>query len=720
MVNQQQADLLTTPTFSEFPPTPYEEWRKAVDKILKGIPFEKRLLTKTYEQIELQPMYRQEDIKGLPYLDNLPGFAPYLRSTTPSGCVINGWDIAQEITCSTPAAFNTALRIDLERGQNAVNIVLDRPTLFGIDADQAKVEDIGNGGLSISSFADLNQALEGINLENIPIFIQTTNSALALTALLAAVVKQQGRSLNKVRGTIGMDPLGHLVSEGCLTCDLDTIYNVMAQLIEWSKINAPGLRAVTILGHPYHNGGASATQELAFALATAVEYIRAMQAHGLDVEDVAPHFSFSLSIGSNFFMEIARLRAARLLWSKIIKAFGGGQEAQKIRLHARTSAWNKTVYDQHVNLLRATTEAFSSIVGGCDSLHISPFDELLRVPDEFSRRIARNTHIVLREESHINKTVDPAGGSWYVESLTDSIARKTWSILQEVEKQGGMASSLTAGWPQAQVAAISSRRAANIAKRKDIFVGTNMYPNLKESLIKPMPVDMWSLQRERIETLRITRATQDTNRKKAALDKLAAAATASCDRVETAIQAVIAGASIGEITQAALVKNDANIGPKITAINTERGAKAFEMLRQVTESFAVHTGRRPQVFLATMGPLNQHKGRADFATAFLGVGGFETIYPAGFRTSDEAAEAAIASKAEAVVICSTDATYPEIVPELAQKLKKANPQLFLLVAGYPADYVEAFKAAGVDDFIHLTADCQRLLTTLQKKMGIAQ
>ena len=713
MSNPQQADA-TTPTFNEFPPTPYEEWRRAVDKVLKGAPFEKRLITKTYEEIDLQPMYRQEDIEGLPHLDSLPGFAPYLRGATPRGYVASSWDVAQELPYATPAALNEALRADLARGQNAINLVLDRLTLAGVDADQAEADDVGRGGLSISSVADLAQALDGVDLEATPIYIQASTSALTFTALLAALVQKQGKSLAKVRGAIGMDPLGQLARDGRLPRDLDGIYEVMAQLVAWAKANAPQLQTITVQGGPYHNGGASATQELAFALATAVDYVRAMQARGSNIDDIAPRIRFSLSIGANFFMEIARLRAARLLWAKIVQAFGGNEASQKMSLHARTSAWNQTVYDPHVNLLRATTEAFSGAVGGCDSLHISPFDELVRVPDEFSGRVARNTHTVLREESHITRTVDPAGGSWYIENLTDSVARKTWAIFQEVEKQGGMAKALEAGWPQSQIANTAAKRTANLAKRKDIFVGTNMYPNLKETRIEPAAVDAWAVQSERAAALKQYRAHANAGSKQAALDVLAKGGSV----VEAAIQAALAGATLGEIAQAA--RTTAKPGPTATAVRAHRGAQAFEALRQAADTYAARIGQRPQVFLATMGPLTQHKARADFTTAFVGVGGFETIYPAGFNTPDEAADAALASSAKAVVICSTDPTYPDIVPPLVQKLKKAAPDLIVMLAGYPADHVEAFKAAGVDDFIHLNANCQALLSTLQKKMGIAQ
>jgi methylmalonyl-CoA mutase len=713
MANQSLIDA-AIPTFDEFPPVSYADWRKAAEKALKGASFEKRLITKTYENIDLQPIYRQENLDGLPHLNGLPGFAPYVRSTTPLGFVAQSWDVAQEITYGTPAAFNAALRSDLERGQTAINLVLDHPTLHGVDADQADADEVGKGGLSVSSVADLAQALAGVDLETTPIYVQANTSALSFTALLAALVQQQGQSLAKLRGAMGMDPLGHLACYGHLPRDLAGVYDAMAQLTGWATTNAPQLQTITVQGHPYHNGGASTTQELAFALATAVEYLRTLQAHGLSIDDTAPRIRFSLSVGSNFFMEIARLRAARVLWAKIVAAFGGNAEAQKMRVHARTSAWNQTLCDAHVNLLRGTTEAFSAVVGGCDSLHVSPFDEPVRTPDEFSRRIARNTHIVLREESNLARTVDPAGGSWYVETLTDAIARQTWALFQEVEKQGGMAKALEAGWPQRQVADTAAQRAVNIAKRKDIFVGTNMYPNPKETWLEAPMVDATAIKTERAAALAICRAVADAGKKQAALAQLAQ----SGKPVDAAIQAALAGATLGEIARAA--RTSAQPGPTINPICAQRGTVPFERLRAAANAFATRTGQRPQVFLATMGPLAQHKGRADFATAFLGVGGFEAVYPLGFDSTDEAAEVALASGAKAVVICSTDATYPELVPPLAQKLKQANPGLTVLLAGYPIDQLDAFKAAGVDDFIHVNANCQALLSTLQQKMGITQ
>ena len=701
------------PLFGDFPPHTYEAWRKAIDKALKGAPFDKKLVTRTYEGIDLQPLYRLEDCKDLPQFDTLPGFAPFARAAELLGYVGKPWDVCQELPYSTPEAFNQALRADLERGQNAVNLVLDRPTRLGVDADQAETAAIGQGGVSISSLGDLEQALAGVDLEQTPLFIQVSTTAVPLAALLLALAKQRGVAPAKLRGCIGMDPLGALAREGSLPRPLERIYDSMARLTAWAAVNAPQLQTIAVQSLPYHDGGGTVVQELAFALATAVDYLRAMQARGLEVNTVAPRLRFHCSIGSNFFMEVAGLRAARMLWAKIIAAFGGDAEAQKMSIHARSSAWNKTALDPYVNMLRATVEAFAGVVGGVDSLHIAPFDEVIRTPDEFSRRIARNVHTILSEECNIPRTIDPAGGSWYVEWLTDAVARKAWSLFQQVEQQGGMYKSLQAGLPQTQVAEVAAQRAANLARRKDIFVGTNMYANLKEKPLEVPPVDAQALQQERAAALARYRATADTGQRQAALDALA---NAGDGMIDAAIQAASSGATLGEIARTLRAGDET--GPTIQPVCIQRGAVPFERLREAAEAYAARTGSSAKIFLANMGPLSQHKARADFARGFLEVGGFEVINPDGFADAAAAAQAALDSGAPIVVICSTDPTYPELVPPLAQKLKATRPDITVLVAGYPADQVEALKAAGVDNFVYLGANCHELLLNLQKKTGV--
>jgi len=713
-IDRQAGEDSAVPRFTEFPITSYDEWRAAAEATLKGGSFEKKLITKTHEGIKLQPMYRAEDVAGLPHMDSLPGFAPFVRGTQVLGYKHEPWGVSQELANATPESFNQALRADLERGQTAVNMRLDLATLEGKDADTAELDLVGKGGLSVSCLDDLTQALDGVDLERTPIFIQTGTLGLPLLAMVLAMLEKQSRTGAKLKGCIGNDPLGELAAKGRFPRSLSGIYEDMAQLTSWTATEAPKLRTVLVCGHPYHDGGGNAVQELAFALATGVEYLRELQARRVTIDQAAPRVLFAFSLGSNLFMEVAKLRAARMLWAKVVAAFSGGENAQKMHIHTRTSGWNKTLYDSDVNMLRATTEAFSGVLGGCDSLHIGPKDEVACVPDDFSRRVARNTHTVLREEAGLTRAVDPAGGSWYLESLTDTLARKSWDLFREVEKQGGMAKALSAGFPQQQVATVSEQRAKAYAQRRDIFVGTNMYPNPADAPLTLVTIAHTELQQARTTTLKAFRQSTDTDTRQVALDKLAKATPDQ--RITAAKAAAAGGATLSDLYGALTTGETAESLPKPVAI--KRGAEPFEKLRRRSEEFVKRTGSPPKVFLANMGPIPQHKARADFSRGFLEVGAFEVIGNEGFGTTDQAIQAAIASGAGAVVICSTDKTYPELVLPLTKGIKAAKPDTLVLVAGYPADHVEVFKVAGVDDFIYLRANCYELLDKLQNKMGV--
>lgn len=710
--------------FEAFPYPTYEAWRKAAEASLKGAPFEKKMLTQTYEGITLQPLYRQEDIDHLPHPRSLPGFPPYVRSAHALGHRLQPWAICQEIPYATPDEVNAALRNDLERGLTAVHLVPDRATCLGKDASNAEASEVGEGGVSLSSLADLATALEGVDLEQVPVFVQAGPNALPLAALLVALVRQQGKPTTVLHGCIGMDPLGTLAREGTLPGLLDEAYAAMAHLVAWSRTYAPDLRVVDVQGHPYHDGGGSATQELAFALASGVAYLREMQQRGVSVDDAARSMQFSFSLGSHFFMEIAKLRAARMLWAKIVGAFGGSEEARKMIIHARTSAWNKTACDPYVNMLRVTTEACSGVVGGCDSMHVAPFDEPIRPPDTFSRRVARNTQIILHEECHLDRVVDPAGGSWYVESLTDNVGRNAWQLFQEVEKQGGMLSALQAGFPQAQVAETAEKRAKSIAQRRDIFVGTNMYPNLKEPRVEVPAVDRAALHQQRASRLASYQASVDAARCATALETLRQTRGASPSPgggalMEAAVEAALAGATLGALS-GALRSGDANEHPpSVGAVRVHRGAERFETLRRNAEAYAARTGSPPRVFLANMGPIPQHKPRADFTTGFFEVGGFEVLTNQGFPTPEAAAQAALDSGAPIVVICSTDDTYPDLVPPLTKLMKDGRPETVVVLAGYPQDQVDAHRAAGVDDFVHVRANCYEMLVNFQQRIGVS-
>ena len=527
----------TSITFEEFPIPSYEAWRKEAEATLDGAPFEKKLVTRTLEGIDVQPIYRKEDLAGLSHLGSLPGEAPYVRGTR----TVNTWGISQDCACAP-----------------------------------------------------------------------------------------------------GFDPLHKLVA-GKLDQSLEAAFEDLAKT-----------DAIAVNTRLYHNAGGNAVQELAFALATGVEYLRQNEARGVSVEQTASKITFGFSMGADFFMGIAKLRAARLLWSRVVAASGGSEVAQKMRIHASTSLWNKSKLDPYVNMLRNTTEAFSAVAGGTDTLFVGPFDEVVRQPDEFSERIARNTQVILSEECHFDHVIDPAGGSYYVETLTSQVAETAWAIFQQIEKVGGMLKALEAGIPQQQIKAVAAKKAEAIAQRRLSLIGVNVYANATE---KPL-------------------ASSDPNWR-----------PCSCGQSESA--------------------------HKVETLSVQRGAEPFEKLRA-----AVGASDKKKVFLANMGPLRQHKARADFSTGFFQPGGFDVLENRGFQTVDEAVAAAVASGAPVVVICSTDDTYPELVPALTQKLKAANPCQIVVVAGFPKDHIDAFKAAGVDEFIHIRANCYEVLRGIATKLGV--
>ncbi|RXT04205.1 methylmalonyl-CoA mutase [Ammoniphilus sp. CFH 90114] len=697
------------PTFEEFAIPTYEQWRQAAEKALKGASFDQLLVKPTYEGIQTQPIYRQEDIKNLMFAHSLPGMAPFVRGTNALGYLTHPWEVAQEMRVADPKDFNTQARYDLERGQTMLNIVLDRPTWLGQNPDLADVQDVMVVGLSLFTLDDLDIALEGIDLENTPLYINAGPSALSMIALVVAHMQKRNIQQSRLRGCIGADPIAILAEEGHSPYPLEKLYDSMAQTVQWAQEYAPGLQTVIVSGHPYHHGGGNAVQELAFALATGVEYLRELQERDIDINIAARHIRFEFSIGSHLFMEMAKLRAARMLWSNIIQAFGGNEDAQKMIIHARTSKWNKTIHDPYVNMLRGTAEAFSGIIGGVDSLHVAPFDETIREADDFSRRISRNIQHILSSEAHLGRVIDPAGGSWYVEALTDAVAQKAWELFQSVEEEGGMRKSLEKGGPQQKVQEVLHQRQANLASRKDKIVGTNMYAHLEEPILAKQAIDYLTRSKERVQSAHEYRQ----GRQALALPHRPLS-------IGEAVDLFLKGVTIGEISQN-LVGELGRHQPQVQPIRAVRAAEPFEALRAASAQFKQKTGALPQVFLANMGSVAQHKARTDFSIGFFEVGGFQVLANKRFDQVDEAVQSALDSGATVTVICSSDELYPQVVPMIAKQLKEKSSAMTVIVAGKPtAEWAETFIQAGVDEFIHTGSNCYDLLFELQQKKGISR
>ena len=702
---------------AEFPPAGVEAWRKIVEADLKGAPFEKRMFTATHEGVMLKPLYRQEDVANLPHINSLPGFAPFVRGASPAGYLKQPWAISQEIVCASPSDFNHAARNSLSRGLNAINMVLDRASRNGHDPDWAKPEDVGRGGLSIATMGDLDKALEGVDFEKTSLFIRSGASAMPFAGLLAALAKKRSKSTQCLQGCIEMDPLGVLAHEGVLPQSLTGAYREMAALTGWAAENAPKLQTICVHSRSWHEAGGNAVQELAFTLATGVAYLWEMHKHGLDAEVVAPRMRFAVTVGTNFFMEIAKVRALRMLWAQVVKAVGGGEEAQKMSLHIRTSLWNKSVCDPYNNLLRSTVEAFAGVLGGCDSMQVGAFDEVVREPDDFSLRLARNTQLVLQQECQLDKVIDPAGGSWCIESLTAELANKAWVLFQEVQKLGGMAAAMHAGFPQKAVGATAEAKLQAVSARKESIVGVNQYANAAEKFLEKPAVDAKQFHQRRVQQVTSYRTSLEDGENDVVLERLSKIVNFSGAKLfEACVDAASSGATLGEVARAARMLDSAS--ERATAVCLTRAAVPFEKLRLAMGREAAK-GQKPRVFLMNMGSLKDYKARADFSRGFFAAGGYEVISPDGFATTDEAFAAFRKSGAEIAVICSTDDKYPALVPKLATDIKAEVPETLVVLAGYPKDQIEAHKESGVDEFIHVRADAAALLAKCHARLKIS-
>lgn len=708
---KKSADVENFPDvpLDEFTPPTDEEWKAACEALLKGAPFEKKMFTKTYEGITFDPMYTRKHTEDILPKGVMPGMGDYLRGVDAAGYIGKPWGIAQACDETLPAENNELLRHEHDKGATIYHIVLDTASRTGVDARQA--EAVGDTGTSVTTVEDMHVLLTGLDLAKFPLYVYAGANAVPLLALVAAARRASGEDMAEVHGIVGADPIGALAADGKLPASLDAHYDSLAAAARWATVNAPHLRTVFVRSDVYSNGGANDVQEVASVLATATVYLRALCERGLTIDEAASQIAFAFSMGANFFLQIAKLRAVRPLWAQIVGAFGGSAEAQKMRIHARPALFFKTIYDPYVNMLRNTTEIFSGVVGGIDSFESAPFDEPIRKGDEFSRRIARNVQIMLQEEFGLLQPIDPAGGSWAVETLTRQMKEKIWAEFQRIEKEGGIIAALRAGSLQESVAAVLAARFKNADLRRDRIVGNNMYPNMTETLLETRAEDTAALKAQRTADIDAYLSDIDVKHRDEALASLRQAHS-----VDNAVEAALAGATIAELMTAVTEGNGAET---VTAIAPHRWSERFEALRQRTEEYKAEKNDNVKIFLANMGPIPQHKARADFTTGFLQVGAFEVLGNDGFKTVEEAADAARASGADAVVICSTDATYPEIVPALAPKLHEVLPKARVFLAGAaPKDLLETYKEAGIDEYISVRANCYEILESLQKQKGM--
>jgi methylmalonyl-CoA mutase len=605
-----------------------------------------------------------------------------------------------------PAATNRSILGDLQGGVTSLRLRFDAAARNGLDPsidDGAALA--GSEGIMIYCVDDLDAVLAEVDLGSVPVTIDAGAAFLPAAATLVGLWQRRGISPSDARGAFNADPLATLARQGGLPTSAADALGLLADLASWTSENFPRVTAVEVDTTPYHDAGATATQDIAICAATGVEYLRAMTAAGLDIDTAARQILFRVGIGTHHFQSVAKLRAARQVWSRVVQASGGSRQAQPMRVQTRTADRVLTRRDPYVNLLRNSVAVFAAGVGGADAITSVPFDARIGLPNDFSRRVARNTVLVLQEESHLHRVIDPAGGSWYLDQLTEDLAAKAWEIFQEIERQGGMLSALSQGWVAQQIDEAFQRRATDIARRKNGITGVSEFPDIAQEKVTATPPDL--------DALRSAAAERIAGKPSFAADSFAS----TTDKTSAAVNAASEGATINQIARG--LGFQVGSGESVEALTLRGFAEPFEQLRDACDAWEAEHGQRPRVFLANFGPVAHHTARATWSKNFLEAGGFEVIGNPGFESPDAATTAFRESGAAIAAICSSDKIYPDVVPQAAAALKEAGAASVVL-AGHPGDNEQAWRDAGVDRFIFLKCNVLETLRELLHDCGVPQ
>ncbi|MEU6288097.1 methylmalonyl-CoA mutase [Streptomyces sp. NPDC015140] len=660
----------------------FDEWRAAVKKAADG----DDLRWETPEQITVKPLYTGQDLEGLDFLDTFPGVAPYLRGPYPTMYVNQPWTIRQYAGFSTAEESNAFYRRNLAAGQKGLSVAFDLPTHRGYDSDHPRVTgDVGMAGVAIDSIYDMRQLFDGIPLDRMTVSMTMNGAVLPVLALYIVAAEEQGVPPEKLAGTIQNDILKEFMVRNTYIYPPKPSMRIISDIFAYTSQRMPRYNSISISGYHIQEAGATADLELAYTLADGVEYIRAGREAGLDVDAFAPRLSFFWAIGMNFFMEIAKLRAARLLWAKLVKQFDPkNAKSLSLRTHSQTSGWSLTAQDVFNNVTRTCVEAMAATQGHTQSLHTNALDEALALPTDFSARIARNTQLLLQQESGTTRVIDPWGGSAYVEKLTYDLARRAWQHIQEVEGAGGMAQAIDAGIPKLRVEEAAARTQARIDSGRQPVIGVNKYRVDSDEQIEVLKVDNSSVRDRQIAKLRRLREERDETACRDALDALTRAAGAEGNLLELAVRAARAKATVGEISDA-LEKVYGRHAGQIRTISgvyrNETGeSPAVERTRAVVDAFADAEGRRPRILVAKMGQDGHDRGQKVIATAFADLG-FDVDVGPLFQTPAEVARQAVEADVHIVGVSSLAAGHLTLVPALREALAEEGREDIMVVVG---------------------------------------
>jgi methylmalonyl-CoA mutase len=702
-------------------------WQQTVTKETRGKSVDD-LTRETPENIPIKPLYTSADLEAAQYQESLPGFDPYTRGVRATMYAGRPWTVRQYAGYSTAEESNAFYRRNLAAGQVGLSVAFDLATHRGYDSDHPRVEgDVGKAGVAIDSVEDMKILFDGIPLDRMSVSMTMNGAVLPVLAMYVAAAEEQGVDMADLSGTMQNDILKEFMVRNTYIYPPTPSMRIVADIIGFTSRHMPRFNPISISGYHMQEAGATCVQELAFTLADGIEYVRAALDSGLDVDAFAPRLSFFFGIGMNFFMEIAKLRAARGLWAKIMRDTFGASDPRSLmlRTHCQTSGVSLTSLDPYNNVIRTTIEAMAAVLGGTQSLHTNAFDEALALPSDFSARIARNTQLILRDETGITNVVDPLGGSYYIESLTASLEQHAMALIDEVEQLGGMTKAVESGMPKLRIEEAAARRQARIDRGEETVVGVNKFQADDEADIDILSIDNTAVRASQIARLRRVRETRDELACRRALEALTAAANdPGVNLVDVAVAAARARATVGEITEA-LEQEWGRHRAEIQSISGVYGAayagdEEFDRIKGAVEAFSVREGRRPRMLVAKLGQDGHDRGAKIIATAFADLGFDVDIGPL-FQTPEEAARQAVENDVHVIGVSSQAAGHQTLVPGLIAALAAEGADEVLVVCGGvipPQDY-DALKAAGVAAIFgpgtYIPAAAEEVLTLIERR-----
>ncbi|KZE52005.1 methylmalonyl-CoA mutase [Brevibacillus parabrevis] len=660
-----------------------------------ALAFAEQQLWQTLEQIPVKPVYTKEDVQDMTHLGYMPGLPPYFRGPYPTMYVTQPWTVRQYAGFSTAEESNAFYRRNLAAGQKGLSIAFDLATHRGYDSDHPRVVgDVGKAGVAVDSILDMKILFDGIPLDKMSVSMTMNGAVLPIMAFYIVAAEEQGVSQAELTGTIQNDILKEYMVRNTYIYPPEASMKIISDIFAYTSKHMPKFNSISISGYHLQEAGATADIELAYTLADGLEYVRTGLAAGIDIDAFAPRLSFFWAIGMNYFMEVAKMRAARLIWASLIKQFNPKNEkSMALRTHSQTSGWSLTEQDPYNNVVRTCVEAMAAALGHTQSLHTNALDEAIALPTDFSARIARNTQLFLQDETQITKVVDPWAGSYYVESLTAQLVEKAWAHIEEIEALGGMAKAIETGLPKMKIEEAAARRQAHIDSAKEAIIGVNKYRLDKEDPLEILEVDNTAVREAQIRRLQELRQNRDEARVQAALSAITECArTGEGNLLALAIEAARARASLGEISDAyeKVVGRHKAVIRSISGVYSAEYADADEVaaVRKMADEFEQWEGRRPRIMIAKMGQDGHDRGAKVIATAFADLGFDVDIGPL-FQTPEETAKQAVENDVHVIGFSSLAAGHKTLLPQLVEELKKLGREDILVVIGGvipPQDY----------------------------------